>query len=78
MRDVMSRAGKLALVAALALGAYALFAPDATFAGKGGGKGGGGNPPPPCGCAEVIHLPGGVTCVLEGCGSDCVYVCNLP
>jgi hypothetical protein len=34
--------------------------------------------PPPCPCPETIELPGGIVCVLESCGSDCVYTCPLP
>lgn len=29
--------------------------------------------PPPCPCAPTVG-----PCVLESCGSDCVYVCPFP
>ena len=81
MRKWMRGLAQLALVGALAFGAYAIFVPGAAIAGKGGGGGngkGGGNQPPACGCAEVIVLPDGTVCTLDACGSDCVYSCPLP
>ena len=39
----------------------------------------GGPPQPPdCPCPETIELPGGIVCVLESCGFDCVYTCPFP
>ena len=62
----MRRLLALALVIALVVGVAALFVPSDTLA-KGKPK------PPPCPCAPTIGL-----CVLEACGSDCVYVCPFP
>lgn len=77
MRDGIKKVGRSAVVAALAVVAYAALAPNAAIAGKGGGKGGP-PPPPPCDCPEVIELPDGTVCFLDQCGSDCTYVCPFP
>ncbi len=73
MRNAVTTLGRLALGIVLA-GAVYFFVSGVALAKK--------PPPPPppnpCGCAEVIVLPNGSVCTLQGCGSDCVYSCTLP
>ena len=70
MRSGLKTLSGFAFSLAVIFGIYLMLTPTATLAkGK--------PPPPPCNCAETIETPFG-TCVLEECGSDCVYVCPFP